>query len=234
VNRQTAFSARDGRSRSDGGGLARAAAGVGGSRTGLMPAAAHTDRGARRRHMTVKELEPRSDSMPRVPKPPPGDTRRTYHQRTGTPRLPLLPNTQLVNEVRPRPPPRPPPSFLALCCCVALPRKCIIITIRITASATVSIVSVIIAVCAQEIAVKGPPATVLAGIAFYQTWLCNIQKIPAALFQTKLRTATRRKLTRGFICTAVAFRQVRWVCKLHAAGPAHHPPHLVRDRGSIT
>jgi hypothetical protein len=101
VNRQTAFSARDGRSRSDGGGLARAAAGVGGSRTGLMPAAAHTDRGARRRHMTVKELEPRSDSMPRVPKPPPGDTRRTYHQRTGTPRLPLLPNTQLVNEVRP-------------------------------------------------------------------------------------------------------------------------------------
>jgi hypothetical protein len=34
------------------------------------------------------------------PEPPPAETRQTYHERTGTPRLPLLARAQLINEVR--------------------------------------------------------------------------------------------------------------------------------------
>jgi hypothetical protein len=52
----------------------------------------------------IRPLDPRSDYMHEVvgTQPPelPAETRQTYHERTGTPRLPLLARAQLINEVR--------------------------------------------------------------------------------------------------------------------------------------
>eukprot|EP01043_Picozoa_sp_COSAG02_P035869 COSAG02_NODE_2594_length_8461_cov_189.802320_9_plen_189_part_00 len=89
---QTSLSARDGTSRSDGG--------------FIVPIGANP-RGRsrpRRRVVDIQPLDPQSDYMHEVvgiqPPKPPAEMRQTYHERTGTPRLPMLARAQLVNEVR--------------------------------------------------------------------------------------------------------------------------------------